>query len=372
MQSEIINNLVSPLFVAFAVIILGYYFGRIKLLGVSFDIAGVLIVAIAVGFVFNTVNPIKEALAIIEFNTNMKFFSSLGSALFISIIGLIAGYSLDIKRWQELKAVLIGALMVGSAFLTMKIILILDTNISISKLLGVLCGALTTTPGLSVACELASVAAVETTLGYGCAYILGVMVTVLSVQLTLKKLSIKPVYKVFDDKNKPTKSEFDGLIQIGIVVLLGRLLGDITIFDFCIGDSGGMLCAGIVIGQIIKNRLSQRMVQQKSLNLLRNLGLALFFVGNGVPSGMQLGSGLDIKTFLYGALMTIIPILVGALLSKMIFSDGLSGTVIAGGMTSTPAIGVIIQKTPRVNLARYSLAYVGALLTIIFLIRVSY
>ncbi len=366
-----INNIFSPLSISFAVIILGYFLGRVKILGVSFDIAGVLIVAVIVGWILNATEPIKEYLTVFDFHTNMKFFSSLGSALFVSIIGITTGYSLDIKRWQDIKAALIGSLMVASAFLTMKIISVSDTDISVSKLLGVLCGALTTTPGLSAACELNGIMVADTMLGYGCTYLLGVIFTVLSVQIVVKKSSIKPVDKVCDEKTNPTKCAFDGLVQIGIVVLLGRMFGNIKIFDFCLGNSGGTLCAGIVTGQIIKNWLSQRMAQQKSLNLLRSFGLILFFVGNGIPSGMQLGSNFDIKMVPYGVLMTIIPILVGTLLYKIMFSDGLGGTVIAGGMTSTPAIGVLIQKNINVNLARYSLAYVGALLTIIVLIQAS-
>lgn len=99
------------------------------------------------------------------------------------------------------------------------------------------------------------------------------------------------------------------------------------------------------------------------------MGLVLFFVGNGIPAGMQLTNGVEIKVIFYGVSLTIIPITVGVLLYKMFFSDRLSATTIAGGMTSTPAIGVLAEKYNNIPLSKYALAYFGALITIVILIR---
>ncbi len=368
----VLNSLTSPISITFAVIILGYYFGRIKVLGVSLDLAGVLIVAVAAGWLLTIVNPIKEALSASDFQTNIKFFSSFGTALFVSVIGITTGYSLDIKRRKDMKAALIGSLMVISAFITMKLISVLDTDISISKLLGSLCGALTTTPGLSAASELKSIVAEEATLGYGCAYLLGVVFTVLFVQITTRKSTKIFEDKVCTEKSNSNKVALGGLVQIGFAVLIGRLLGNIKILDFSFGNSGGMLCIGVAIGLIIKTYFSEKIASQKTLSHFRNLGLVLFFVGNGIPAGMQLGCGLEVKIVLYGSVMTIVSILVGALLYKIIFKNGVSADVVAGGMTSTPSIGILVEKDNSVKLGRYSLAYIGALLTIIMLVRIIF
>ncbi len=366
-----LNSLISPISIAFAVIIFGYYLGRIKILGVSLDLAGVLIMAVAVGWILNVIDLSSVFFNISEFQSNMKFFSSFGTALFVSVIGITTGYSINVKKWKDMKAAAIGSLMIVSAFLTMRMISLCDADVSISKLMGSLCGALTTTPGLSAVCELANISAEEATLGYGCAYLFGVVATVLFVQITTRKSDESHKDNVKKEKIFLNKVALDGFVQICFVVLIGRLFGNISVLGFSLGNSGGMLCVGILMGAIIKKGLPQKIVNQQALNLLRNLGLVLFFVGNGIPAGMKLCSGFEVKIVLYGAVMTIIPILVGVVLYRLIFTDDVSATVVSGGMTSTPAICVLMQKKCNIQLSRYSLAYVGALITIIIFIQSS-
>lgn len=143
-----LSNLLSPLSVAFIVIILGYLIGKIKFSKISLDLSGVLIVAVLMGWVLSAVASCSFIVNAIEYEANMKFFSSFGTALFVSSIGLSTGGTLDFHNRKDMKAIAIGSLMVGSAFVAMKIISIVDKNITKSKLLGVLCGALTTTPGI--------------------------------------------------------------------------------------------------------------------------------------------------------------------------------------------------------------------------------
>ncbi len=49
----VLNSLLSPLSIAFLVIILGYYLGRVKIFKVSLDLSGVLIVAVFVGWMLS-------------------------------------------------------------------------------------------------------------------------------------------------------------------------------------------------------------------------------------------------------------------------------------------------------------------------------
>lgn len=311
---DILNSLLSPISIAFAVIILGYYFGRIKIWGISLDLSGVLISAVFVGWFIGAKVPLNNIQNMSEFHKNMKFFSSFGTALFVSVIGITAGYAVDVRRRKDLKAVLIGSFMVASAFVTMKVILLLDSDISFSKLLGSLCGALTSTPGLSAANELTNIITEEATLGYGCTYLFGVTATVLFVQSTIRK-SCKTYYDEIQSADSiADRAALGGLIQIGSTTIIGRMLGSIDFFGFSLGNSGGILCMGIVIGLILKKYFRTKIASAKVLANFRNMGLVLFFVGNGIPAGMQLCSEFDIKIVLYGAVMTIVPILLGLLL----------------------------------------------------------
>lgn len=112
-----------------------------------------------------------------------------------------------------------------------------------------------------------------------------------------------------------------------------------------------------------------RSLSAEALAPFRNLGLVLFFVGNGIPAGMQLSDGIDARMIIYGVVLTLVPIGIGVFLHKIFFKDGSPATTIAGGMTSTPAIGVIVEKHPEISLTGYALSYFCALITTVFLIR---
>ena len=120
---------------------------------------------------------------------------------------------------------------------------------------------------------------------------------------------------------------------------------------------------------IVKKCFSHKIASAKAMGLYRNFGLVLFFVGNGIPAGMSLSSGFDVKLFFYGTLMSIVPICSGVIFSKLFSRDNSVSSIVAGGMTSTPAVGVLLRKQCQVSLESYSMAYVGALLTIILLVR---
>ena len=365
------SNLLSPLSVFFIVIIFGYLIGKIKFAKISLDLSGVLIAAVLMGWSLSVIASHSVMINLKEYEANMKFFSSLGTALFVSSIGLSTGGVVNFRNRCDMKSIAIGSLMVCSAFIVMRLIGILDSNIPDSKLLGILCGALTTTPGLSVACELKSVISEEAVLGYGCAYLFGVTATVIFVQIVGNSSNFTLEEDKMVGNNCEYKHALSGLIQIGCTVVLGRLLGSVEIMNFSLASSGGMLCSGIVVGVIVKKLFSTKSLTTKMLTPFRDMGLVLFFVGNGIPAGMQLTDGVELNMIFYGVLMTIAPIISGTVLYRFFFKDRLPATVIAGGMTSTPAIGILAEKHNNISLNKYALAYFGALITIVILIRIG-
>lgn len=366
----VLNSLLSPIPVAFVVIIVGYYLGRIKLFGVSFDLSGVLIVAVITGWLLAVIGPKNTVVDMLEYQTYMKMFSNFGTALFVSSIGISTGVMLDFRKYKDFKAALIGSLMVVSAFLTMKLISLVDDKITISKLTGALCGALTTTPGLSAASELDNIVLEDLVLSYGSTYLFGVIATIIFVQiLTQGEDTVLKQNDVILDFCKEQVS-LGGLIEIGCSVILGRLIGNIEVCCFSLGNSGGMLLSGIIVGLISKMRCNNKLFITKEFSLLKTLGLIMFFTGNGISAGMQMFTGFDLIIIFYGVLMTLVPISSGAVLHKLLFNKDTAGTTIAGGMTSTPAIGVLSKKQAALSLNKYALAYFGALLTIVILIRI--
>lgn len=363
-----IESLISPMTITFFVIVVGYFVGKIRIKGLSLNLAGILIVAIVTGYVSQIVD-----INISEMQTQFKTLSSLGTALFVSVIGVSTGYAINVKNLKDLKALLIGSTMVLSSFAILKLLLWTDKTIDESELIGAFCGALTTTPGLSTACESYVFDSSRVVVGYGYTYIFGVVLTVLGVQ-TVKNFEYVTTTRTKTVKSVLETNNFYGVLQIGVSVLLGYLIGNIKLptLQFSFGSSGGMLCAGIVVGFCVKKWIHSKMSSNNSLSLLRNLGLSMFFVGTGVPAGMQVVGGLNIRIILYGIIMTIIPILIGYIVDKVLFEKNslLTASVIAGGMTSTPAIGVLIKDHQELPLCRYSITYVSALITIIVLLRI--
>jgi len=360
-----VESILSPISIAFIAIIVGCVLGKIKVFGISLNLAGVLIVSIALGYAFASADELRELTGIASLKDNIKMFSSLGTALFVSVIGITTGYSLDFNRGKKNRSALVGIIMALTAFVMMGIILKIDENISLSKLIGALCGALTTTPGLSAANELESVIAEEATLGYGCTYLFGVIATVLFVQIITRKCEaeVKSESK-YIGKNQ---NALMCLIQIGLTVVFGSIIGAFRIVDFSLGNSGGVLCFGIALGAIVNKFLPNLAASKDMMNVYRTLGLVLFFAGNGISAGTVLSTSFDIKIILYGALMTVVSIIVGVIILKLVFKGTDIPSVIAGGMTSTPAAGILLQKGYRIDLGEYSIAYVSALITIVIL-----
>lgn len=358
--------LLSPVFIAFGVILIGYYIGKIKVYGISLDLSAILIISIVIGFVIS----MKSSCNADEIQKSMSVFSSLGTALFIPVVGIISGYSLKLKETTDIKSLMVGALMSLVSFLSMKSILHLDKTISESSVLGALCGALTSTPGLSASCEFHNYNRTQLISGYGCTYLFGVVFTVLVVQILSGKTTLNNSHKTMPLRRKQNLS-LGGLMLICISVVLGLPLGSLRFFGVSLGNTGGMLCAGIAVGKTLKYLMHNRDIKLEEFNLYRSLGLVLFFVGNGIPAGMQLNNGFEARIFLYGVVMTFLPILFCIIAFFLLFRNNNASitSILSGGMTSTPAIGVLLQKKKEVSLSQYSATYIGGLITIIFLIR---
>ena len=165
-----VTLLLSPFNLLFFIIAIGFSVGKLRIQRISLEISGILFVAIMVGFLMYKFMLRESPEIISSAQSTMKIFSRLGSSLFVSVIGFQTGFSIHKKSKESVIALLIGALMSTSGVLTMLLISSLDKTVSYSSLLGILSGALTSTPGLSSVCDMIGVNVEEATWGYGCAY----------------------------------------------------------------------------------------------------------------------------------------------------------------------------------------------------------
>ena len=166
MESVWANNLM----LIFTILVLGYALGRITICGLDLGTAGVLLVALVFGH-FGVVIP--------------DIVGDLGLICFVTAVGYIAGP----KFFRNIKAnaksyILIGLVTIlAGALVCVAVINLFKVPTDIC--VGLMSGALTSTPGLAAAKEAAGVNAA---VGYGIAYPFGVVGVVLFVQLIPKIL----------------------------------------------------------------------------------------------------------------------------------------------------------------------------------------
>lgn len=168
-----IDLLQSSYFSVFLIVALGFMLGRIKVAGLSLDVSAVIFIALAFGH-WGVSIP--------------KELGNFGLVLFIFTIGIQAGPGFFHSfRSKGKTLILITLLIVASACLTgvgLKYLFDIDTP----SLVGLIAGALTSTPGLAVAID--STQSPLASIAYGIAYPFGVIGVILFVKLLPKVLGV--------------------------------------------------------------------------------------------------------------------------------------------------------------------------------------
>ncbi len=224
-------------------------------------------------------------------------------------------------------------------------------------------------------------------LGYGIAYPFGVISVVLFVQLVpkiikadiaeeRKKLISKQVSYQKTTQMKLISCDSRGFFGFTIAVVAGILIGKITIplpggALFSLGTSGGPLFMGLILGHFGRIGKLNVSVNSEVLVIMREFGLAMFLIGAGTHAGsgfLELLVEQGAMLFLYGAIIALVPMIVGYLIAskciKMCLFDILGS--VTGGMTSTPALGSLIQLAETDDVAlSYAATYPVALALIV-------
>lgn len=199
-------NASSVVILFFTAVAAGYLLGKVRIGGITPGSSGVLIVSVIIGAAISAFGSGTGEAA-----GSFSLLSSLGTALFVSCIGLSAGssFSLGEKR-RGIMCFLIGAGTTLVAFLfILAISRVFETDRSV--LLGILCGALTTTPALSALSGIEGVSQPLASAGYGAAYLFGVTVTVAAVQIAdragKRSLMKRSTTETASEENRTKRSE---------------------------------------------------------------------------------------------------------------------------------------------------------------------
>lgn len=375
--------LVSVLIIA----ALGYLLGRITIKGVSLGTAGVFITALLYGCLFY--DKLSEEINASFVTNSLKIIDNLGLILFVTAVGFIAGpnffgnFKKNFKSYVLLAIIIIlsgglacaGCILIGRNFTS------LPNDEFTAMLTGILSGSLTSTPGFSAAKdavvteELQSVVSV----GYAIAYIFGVIGVVLFVQLIPKftKADMKKERELLaggDSKKKATSNEklieMDdfGIMPFALAAVLGIAVGAFKFGNFSLSTTGGCLLVSLIFGHF--GRIGKISITPKdsTLKVFRELGLMFFLIGAGVSGGAKFVTYFEAVYFLYGIIMTVVPMLAGYLFAKYVLKLSLLNNLgsITGGMTSTPALGTLISTAGTENVASaYAATYPVALISIV-------
>ena len=379
---------------------LGYILGRITIKGISLGTAGVFIVALVYGMLFHdqlttqlVVSQKDEAgtvLADISFvDSALKIVDNLGLILFVSAVGFIAGpnffanFKKNFKSYVLLALIIIlsgglacaGCIMIGRNFTN------LESGEFTALMSGLLSGALTSTPGFSAAKDAAG-AELEpvVSVGYGIAYIFGVLGVVLFVQLVPKMLGAdmakeRELLVGKEAKSKQMKSDKKlihmddfGIMPFALAAVLGIIIGSIKFKNFSLSTTGGCLLVALLFGHFGRIGSISIMPKDTTLKVFRELGLMFFLIGAGVSGGAKFAEYFQAVYFLYGIIMTIVPMIIGFLFAKFVLKLNLLNNLgsITGGMTSTPALGTLISTAGTEDVASaYAATYPVALISVV-------
>ena len=374
----------------FAVISVGYLLGRISIKGVSLGTAGVFIAALVFGCVFY--KDLSTALTVGEqtyISGALKIIENIGLMFFVTAVGFIAGpgfvsnFKKNFKSYVLLGLVIIlagalgciGCILIGRNFTDL-------SNAELTAMMvGLFSGALTSTPAFSaskdaVAAGLDSIVST----GYGIAYLFGVVGVVLFVQLVPKimrsdvaaeraKITATDVGEKKVYKGKLVEVDEFGLMPLALAILMGVVVGSLKFGNFSLTTTGGCLLAGLLFGHFQHLGPISLMPKTSTLKVLRELGLVFFLMGAGISGGSRFIELFEGVYFLYGMVMTIVPMIIGFFVAKYVLKLPLFNNLgsITGGMTSTPALGTLIDVTGTEDVASaYAATYPIALISVVF------
>ncbi len=427
------------MFSVFIVAAFGYLLGRITIKGVSLGTAGVFIVALLFGALFSTtisetitqktsatttLTEVSEAdLAAADADKNvtitkndngtytmkvtnpkndisssaLKIIENMGLILFVAAVGFIAGPNFFKNLKKNFKSyIMLGLIIIVSASLACVACFYIgrgaekDPKEFVAMLVGILSGALTSTPAFSAAKATVN-PEYETavTVGHGIAYLFGVIGVVLFVQLIPKisranmdeeRKKITVVDTGISEKKEGTfHLDGFGFCAFAIAVIIGIFVGAIKIplsgkglsgTTFSLTTTGGVLLTTLVFGHFGKIGNVSFKLEKRILETFREFGLMLFLIGAGIAGGAKFIEYFKPVYFVYGVVMTLVPLIIGFLFAKFVLKLPMLNNLgsITGGMTSTPALGTLINVAGTDDVASaYAATYPVALIAVVLL-----
>jgi putative transport protein len=161
-----------------------------------------------------------------------------------------------------------------------------------------------------------------------------------------------------------------GAITVG--ALVGALVWKVAGIPLTLSTAGGALIAGIVFGWLRSTRPFFGRIPSSTVWFMNSVGLNIFIAVVGISAGPGFVNGLKtqgIGLFLWGAVATTVPLILGMFVGKFIFRfhDALLFGIISGARTTTASLGLVCDAgKSQVPALGYTVTYAvgNTLLTI--------
>jgi putative transport protein len=163
---------------------------------------------------------------------------------------------------------------------------------------------------------------------------------------------------------------------IGAAIVIGGLIGSLVFkvsgVPLTLSTAGGALIAGIVGGWLRSVRPTFGRVPTPTIWFMNSVGLNIFIAIVGISAGPGFVNGLrtqGIGLFVWGAVATTVPLVLGMLIAKYLFRfhDALTLGIVSGSRTTTASLGLVCdQAKSQVPALGYTVTYAvgNTLLTI--------
>ena len=377
----------------FIIAAVGYALGRITVKGVCLGTAGVFIVALLFGALFSgtisstVIQKLSDGTVVDISGNALKIVENLGLILFVTAVGFIAGPNFFKNLKKNFKSyIVLGLVIIAVGGLSCIACYYIgrgaeaDSKEFVAMLVGILSGSLTSTPAFSAAkATVAEQYESAVTVGHGIAYLFGVIGVVLFVQLIPKlmkanmeeeraKIAIVDTGDKKEYKGRLIHMDPHGFMAFAVAALIGIFVGAVKIGSFSLTTTGGTLLTALVLGHFGHMGPVNFTISKKTLEIFREFGLMLFLIGAGVAGGAKFVEYFKPIYFIYGIIMTVLPMIVGFLFAKYVLKLNLLNNLgsITGGMTSTPALGTLINVAGTDDVASaYAATYPISLIAVV-------
>src|SRR4051794_23248561 len=137
---------------------------------------------------------------------------------------------------------------------------------------------------------------------------------------------------------------------IGAFITIGALIGSLVLnvkgVPLTLSTAGGALIAGIIGGWLRSVRPSFGRIPSPTIWFMNSVGLNIFIAIVGISAGPGFVKGLKtqgVGLFLWGALATSLPLILGMFIAKYLFRfhDALTLGIVSGSRTTTASLGMV-------------------------------